>query len=189
MQYPMDTIHHITRPLFRQKIGKTLKEMKRSDASWRFTCGNVYIFFQTKCSWDFSPSGRDAEKFSFWKYTSLLFIFSPKQSATETFLPLGETLKSFWSLFTFSNLDLLLSGPRVFTRCFILFWLVIFPPSWGNFDLDFWPLLLPPYHTKSYLQKIVSNLPFTYLGKLKNVGNFCPWICFRESLKYERKER
>ena len=146
MQYPMDTIHHIidpitvawvTRPLFRQKIGKTLKEMKRSDASWRFTCGDVHIFYQTTCNWDFSPSGRDAEKFSFWKYiliyillhfSTFIYIFYQTKCNWDWVLPLGETLKSFLSLFHLFQPGSIVVRSKGFLQG-VLFWSVIFPST------------------------------------------------------------
>ena len=72
-----------------------------------------------------------------------------------------------------------------------LFWLVIFPsccsrqgpPLWncGNFD-HFSPL--PTTLNVIWLQKVVPNLPFAYLGKVKTNWQLFPLICFGESQKY-----
>ena len=74
-----------------------------------------------------------------------------------------------------------------------LFWLVISPsccsrqgpPLWncGNFD-HFNPL--PTTLNVIWLQKVVPNLPFTYLGKVKKNWQLFPLIFFGESQKYER---
>ena len=140
-----------------------------------------------------SPSGRDAEKFSFWKYILIYillhfstFIYIFYKSATETVLPLGETLKSFWSLFTFSNLDLLLSGPRVFTRCFILisnfssklrqFWfrfLTTFAPSLPHQILSAKNCLQPSIHIFRKSKKCWQLLPlnmFQGITKMWEIG-------------------
>ena len=74
-----------------------------------------------------------------------------------------------------------------------LFWLVISPsccsrqgpPLWncGNFD-HFNPL--PTTLNVIWLQKVVPNLPFTYLGKVKKNWQLFPLIFFGESQKYQR---
>ena len=74
-----------------------------------------------------------------------------------------------------------------------LFWLVIFPPcysrqgpplwNWGIFD-NFRPL--PTTLNVIWLQKVVPNLPFSYLGKVKKNWQLFPLIFFGESQKYDR---
>ena len=74
-----------------------------------------------------------------------------------------------------------------------LFWLVISPsccsrqgpPLWncGNFD-HFNPL--PTTLNVIWLQKVVPNLPFTYLGKVKKNWQLFPLLFFGKSQKYER---
>ena len=74
-----------------------------------------------------------------------------------------------------------------------LFWLVIFPPcnsrqgpplwNWGIFD-NFRPL--PTTLNVIWLQKVVPNLPISYLGKVKKNWQLFPLIFFGESQKYER---
>ena len=74
-----------------------------------------------------------------------------------------------------------------------LFWLVISPSccsrqgpplwNWGNFD-HFNPLQTTL--NVIWLKKVVPNLPFTYLGKVKKNWQLFPLLFFGESQKYER---
>ena len=59
------------------------------------------------------------------------------------------------------------------------------PPLWNwiNFD-HFCPL--PARPNVIWLQKVVSQTPFTYLGKVKKNWQLFPLIFFGESQKYDR---